>query len=406
MKNITLLINVQTIFLLKQCSKQLSIVNCQLSIAFCLLLSAFSLSAQTNSPYINKVYDFRPAPGQFTNSIPEYKAGDTHADMVRKAEEYISGNKKWLLSLGGYGGYIVFGFDHPIVNVQGEDDFKIFGNAFWADTNPNPDKPRGGSCEPGIVMVSYDANGNGLPDDEWYELAGSEYYKPETIHQYQITYFKPDNDNENVRWEDNQGDEGYIYRNSFHKQPYYPQWIDDATIVFEGAKLADNYVDESGDGTYFVQYAYDWGYADNCPNVEDCSNFNIEWAVDSYGNPVHLPVIHFVKVYTGVNQNCGALGETSTEVSCAQDLHPDAQPPVSIKEINSENSICLLKNPVKELMIIKSSKEQTIDVYNSLGQKIMTSHLTEGVNNIDCSDLPTGVYFVVAERETVKLIKN
>ena len=29
----------------------------------------------------------------------------------------------------------------------------------------------GGSAEPGIVFVSKDVNGNGEPDDEWYELA-------------------------------------------------------------------------------------------------------------------------------------------------------------------------------------------------------------------------------------------
>ena len=41
-------------------------------------------------------------------------------------------------------------------------------------------------------MVSVDVNGNGLPDDEWYELAGSEYQKPSTIKNYEITYYRPD----------------------------------------------------------------------------------------------------------------------------------------------------------------------------------------------------------------------
>lgn len=29
--------------------------------------------------------------------------------------------------------------------------------------------------EPGVIQVCYDANGNGLPDDGWYEIAGSSY---------------------------------------------------------------------------------------------------------------------------------------------------------------------------------------------------------------------------------------
>ena len=43
----------------------------------------------------------------------------------------------------------------------------------------------GGSSEPGIVLVSKDTNGNGLADDEWYELAGSEYNSPATTKNIQ-----------------------------------------------------------------------------------------------------------------------------------------------------------------------------------------------------------------------------
>ena len=61
---------------------------------------------------------------------------------------------------------------------------------------------------------------------------------------------------------------------------------------------------------------------DNHPNeVEDKSSFKIDWAVDKYGNKVKLPGVDFIRVYTGVNQQCGWLGETSTELSRAEDLH-------------------------------------------------------------------------------------
>ena len=135
------------------------------------------------SRYITEVYEYCPAPGQFVNIMPLYEEGDTEEDMCRKARESISGTNDIMISLGGYGGYVTFGFDHTVVNVPGQKDFKILGNAFYADANPNPSAPdSGGSCEPGIVMVSIDRNNNGLPDDEWYELAGSEYHKPETRH--------------------------------------------------------------------------------------------------------------------------------------------------------------------------------------------------------------------------------
>jgi hypothetical protein len=295
-----------------------------------ILLIFIGVSMQAQSPYIHKVFDFRPAPGQFVNKLPEYIEGDTHEDMIRKVEEEIVGNTKGLVTLGAYGGYIIFGFDHLVENKPGKYDFTIWGNAYYS--NPTLFT---GSCEPGIVMVSYDANGNGIPDDPWYELVGSEYYKPETIKNYEITYFKPDSnkiptpdpnfpfltDTSYVKWEDNQGKTGYISKNLQHSQHYYPQWINDDTLVFAGAKLANNGVGESGTGQFFIQYAYPWGYADNHPNDNIRSYFDIGWAVDENGNKVHLHGIHFVKVYTGVNQYCGLWGENSTEIMGAEDFH-------------------------------------------------------------------------------------
>ncbi|MDR1603121.1 MAG: Ig-like domain-containing protein [Tannerella sp.] len=330
--------------------------------AFVALWIVMRLAAQSQSPYISKVYDFMPAPGQFVNEMPAYAPGDTQEDMNRKVEETIAGanHNEGMITLGGFGGYIVFGFDHEVTNEPGRYDFRILGNAFYADANPNGDTSReGGSCEPGIVMVSRDVNGNGLPDDPWYELAGSDYHHPATIHNYRITYYKPDenkvrdpdpnypaiNDRTYIRWTTNGHGDGYLFRNIYHTQSYYPRWTGGETLSFEGTKLADNYVDESGKGSYYVQYASHWGYADNHPNADGRSGFNIEWAVDAGGNPVALPGIHFVKVYTAVNQYCGWLGETSTEIAGAEDLHltgRDAAVPVFVSGITLNRSAASL----------------------------------------------------------------
>lgn len=294
------------------------------------------------SRYITKVYEYCPAPGQFVNTMPPYETGDTYADMLRKAEESISGTNDIMVSLGAFGGYITFGFDHSVTNVPGQYDFKIYGNAFYAADKPNPDNPdSGGSSEPGIVMVSFDRNGNGIPDDTWYELAGSEYHKPETTHNHTITYHRPDRnrvptphpdisaiiDTAYIPFTDSNGMTGHIAKNVYHSQSYFPMWLSGQTqtITFSGTRLTGNAVDESGNGTYYVLYPYDFGYADNHPNeIDDKASFNIEWAVDSLGNPVHLPCIDFIRVYTAVSQSCGWLGETSTEISRAEDLHiPD-----------------------------------------------------------------------------------
>lgn len=286
------------------------------------------------SPYTAIGYEYRPAPGQFVNTTPPYEEGDDEASMARKAGQCLAADE--MVTLGAYGGYVTFGFDHTVVNHHGSHDFKISGNAFYSDLKPFAQR-RGGSCEPGIVMVSLDANGNGLPDDEWYELAGSAYaYKDSCRHAYQITYFRPEEDRtpvpdpddnsvtdaEYITWVDIDGNSGYVPKNVFHKQDYYPKWVADNEMTFSGSLLSPNAVEESGENRYFVLYSYWWGYVDNHPNDDGTlTGFDIDWAVDSNGRSVSLPGVDFIRVYTGVNQACGWLGETSTEVGRATDLN-------------------------------------------------------------------------------------
>ncbi|GEP93255.1 hypothetical protein SAMN05660909_05094 [Chitinophaga terrae (ex Kim and Jung 2007)] len=304
---------------------------------------------KTPSPYTAKVFDYLPAPGQFVNEMPKYEAGDTYESMVAKAGKALVGDDAGMITLGGWGGYVVLGFDHTIVNVPGRRDFRINGNAFGANTNPRPNAPFGGSCEPGIVMVAYDKNKNGKPDeDEWYEIKGSGNFSAEgelwysaavggkldtrTFRNYEMTYNRPVTEEESapegsvsirnyILWTDNQGQQGYKIKNVYHSQSYYPSWVKDNKITFKGIRLAQNGIDESSAGNYYVLYAFRYGYADNYPNTDDNSGIDIDWAIDKNGNKVNLPGIDFIKVYSGVDQENGWLGEASTEVGRGEDLH-------------------------------------------------------------------------------------
>ena len=198
-----------------------------------ILLSFTSLLKAQESSAI-KVFEYRPAPGQFINLLPTYTNGDNEQTICNKCLEAFKTTQP--VSLGGFGGYIVVGFDHSIINVPGEYDFKIDANAM--------DGPYGISSEPGIVLVSVDSNHNGLPDDEWYELKGSEYNNPQSIKNYTVTYTKPDRNDEDIKWIDNEGKSGVIqYMGSQgHKQDHYPSWIGERTLTFTGTRLPDNAV--------------------------------------------------------------------------------------------------------------------------------------------------------------------
>ena len=270
----------------------------------------------------NRVYEYRPAPGQFINELKTggFTGENTMDAAIAYAEKRMESGT-WV-SLGGFGGYIVVGFDHSIEN-SGDYDFAIKGNSF------------DGSSEPGIVWVMQDENGDGLPNDTWYELKGSETGVSTTIQNYAVTYYRPSAPGMPVQWTDNQGKTGEIdYLKQFHTQEYYyPLWIAEDTYTLRGTCLEPRNHDESGNGSYWVQEAYDWGYADNFSPVDrltdeenagaaaNPNHFKISHAIGFDGNPVQLKYIDFIKVQTGVNGKGGITGELSTEIINIQDYN-------------------------------------------------------------------------------------
>ena len=389
-----------------------------------LLSAAGALAAAADvAPYLTRVLDYSPAPGQFVNQIPLCNPGDPYGKVLARTHEAICGSTEIVegelpsgavvtdtiitycpgtISLGGYGGSVTVAFDHPVANVEGAYDFEIYGNAIVADGSTT-----GGSAEPGIVMVSIDANGNGLPDDQWFELAGSEYANDATQHDFTITYFKPGDDHvakpggrpyddtEYIRWESNDDNaakrSGYITKLEYHKQDYWPLWLDDTELTFTGERLRGNV--KPVNGMIELQF-FDWGYVDNKPSRDQASEgdddnpgiysdgFDISWAVNSNGKPVYLPWVDFIRVYNAMNQQVATLGETSTEVRGGRDFHPDAvidwrkgdvngDHTVDVGDVNSVLEMCLGEPGV--LAIADVNHDGTIDVgdVNALLQMIM-----------------------------------
>lgn len=258
------------------------------------------------------IVDYRPAIGQQVNKLPQYSDGDGQAEMNAKVLKSLQ--EQELISLGGFGGYVVMEFDRPITNDEGY-DFKIFGNAFK------------GSSEAGIVSVANDDNGNGKPDkEEWYELRGSAYDLPTTIKNYSITYGRwtlavdgiPESYT-GCAWTDNQGGKGVIMQNNYHSQPYYPLWIEQGGYTLSGSRLECK-VSTNASGWTILE-AFKWGYVDNLPNTNQKGNsFDIDNAVDSTGKSKQLKEVKWLRVHTAINQVNGALGEVSTEISSVKVL--------------------------------------------------------------------------------------
>jgi len=281
----------------------LSVVVCPPEGTYRRAASASSTSSAT------KVYSYLPAPGQFINenySVTTPEEACAYALKRMRDDLYVS--------LGGFGGSIVVGFDHSIAN-DGDYNFAV-KNTVYSNYS-----------EPGIVWVMQDENGDGLPNDTWYELKGSDHGLPGTIQDYAVTYRRPSAPAMPVQWTDNRGGSGKIdYLSAYHKQDsYYPAWIEEDTYTLRGTRLEARNYDQSGTGTYWINPDYGWGYADNYSPVDmiperatgvtaGCNHFKIADAVTFDGRPANLQYIDFVKVQTGLNAKSGWLGELSTEV--------------------------------------------------------------------------------------------
>ncbi len=263
-----------------------------------------------------KVYNILPAPGQFVQQI----SGKTEAEACRYAETRMNEVVSYV-SLGAWGGYIVVGFDHSVYNASSNDnsqyDFSIIGNAF------------NGNSEPGIVYVMQDENGNGLPDDTWYELKGSETGKSTTWQNYSVTYYRPPIYNMPVQWIDNRGNTGTTDRS-----PAFPSWLKGNSYELRGTRIKERTFLNHG---IWRNESYGWGYADNYGEdfLSDGDNhdanaigngFKIKNAIYPDGTPINLRYIDFIKVQTGVQSQAGVLGELSTEVYGFRDIQMEKAP--------------------------------------------------------------------------------
>ena len=272
----------------------------------------------------SSVASYLPAPGQFVNQ-PIY--ANPNATLAGKQ----------MITLGAFGGNVVYRYDTPIENNPMNPygiDFIVEGNVF---TNADGTSSQSAS-EPAAVMVSQDG-------EHWYELAGSEYYDANTVHNLTVTYTNPDPSFAgavHVPWTDNQGGSGTILTNDHHTQPYYPN-----PAVYQsfqnGIGKNDTYTDKSVSftGTKTAGAVYPaFGYADNHAAGDDSNSpaanpkgntaanpyienhyavyngdgFDLDWAVDGEGNPVKLDSISYIKIYNPWLYDGGATGEKSPEI--------------------------------------------------------------------------------------------
>lgn len=272
--------------------------------------------SSTGQAMVDKIYEYKPAPGHQVNGYiivgDSYPEGCTHEQACDSVLAHFS--RRWSISLGSQGGYVIAGFDHSVRNSGGDYDLCIKGNPFSYQS------------EPGIIWVSQDDNGDGLPNDQWFELAGSEYGTQNHATDYVITYYRPPARRSATAWRDSFGATGYVpYMSYWNPHDFYWQdWLEGDTLTFFGSFLADH-------STYINGYSdippYDWGYVDNLGSdfidgpAGKMNYFRLSTARTFDGKPANLDYIDFIKIQTAQIGSTPNLGDISTEVYYISDYH-------------------------------------------------------------------------------------
>lgn len=258
--------------------------------------------------------DYRPAPGQFINELPEADEKTTQDQINEVVRNKLNEGK--LISLGALGGSVTMTLSRPIYNSDKQTgDFIVLGNAYVTKYG---DFVTYGSSEPGIVYVMEDTNGNGLPDDTWYALRGQDWDK---VREVTVTYTVPELPMSDrwVDWKLSDGSLGALTYSSYHQHSYFPLWEKTDTMTFTTLMLPRN-------GSYDnITERYSQiclrGYADSYPNSTEQAILSLDNAVDRDGNHVTVTRVDFIKVVSAILQSNGPMGECSTEVAGIKVLH-------------------------------------------------------------------------------------
>lgn len=284
-------------------------------IAIIMVLSCVSITSFAEGAIDAKVKEYLVAPSQYTNN-PMFGT---------KIDGTLSGTAT-TTSLGNFGGYVIYEFNNKIENSDKHRygiDFMISGNAFNAAATTQ---------EPGQVWVSQDGA-------TWYALAGSEHYEDETNWNYSVTYQKTETTTST--YVDSLGESGNVCTRSPYplKANYTTVDFDENSLTLSGILLRKNLTASTANGistSFGYVDALNWKmsdlpvnpYVENPQQNAKDGQFDISWAVDAEGMPVHLDWVKYVKVQTATFIDGGIFGEKSTEINgvnlaCDEDFTND-----------------------------------------------------------------------------------
>ncbi|MEL6796341.1 MAG: GC-type dockerin domain-anchored protein [Planctomycetota bacterium] len=251
-----------------------------------IVLAASSGGAQ---PFATEVVDYSPAPGQFITN-PDF---NDPTDALGPPSPLPDPATTETVTLGGLGGSITLRMPRTVIddprNRLGLDAI-VFGNAFYVSGDPTRR-----FAEPGLIEIALDTNNNGVADDPFFPVAGSD----------GTTIPLPPNLNGPVI-----------------EAP--PGWPADTDFIFGYADATPRApLPDGADPASFYTIPDEPTSIDIDQGTAGGDAFDIAWAVlPGTTTPANLSGFDFIRITTGPDVPAGIFGEVSTEIDAVADARP------------------------------------------------------------------------------------
>ena len=142
------------------------------------------------------------------------------------------------------------------------------------------------------------------------------------------------------------------------------------------------------------------------------NDFNeaVAWAIsDSLGNYTfdNIPLDYYIvasETASAKGESTAALNTNKTAVSA--DIILKSPVEATGLNINRDTQVSIYPNPATNKVIISLKESKDINIYNALGQLLLTQQLKEGKNILNISSLDKGVCFLKIGNSTYKLFKE
>jgi len=78
-----------------------------------------------------------------------------------------------------------------------------------------------------------------------------------------------------------------------------------------------------------------------------------------------------------------------------------------VSAYHSKEGISVYPNPAHNVIYIESEIDNSYNIYNSLGEKLLFGEISSGANEIDISSLSPGIFWIKTKKEKLtKIIKS